>query len=79
MTLGGDTERLTVYLDPDLHQALRIKSLHNRRSMSYIVNEAVRLILQEDEMDLSAFSERVHEPVISYEELLADLKEHGKL
>ncbi len=47
--------------------------------MSYIVNEAVRLILQEDEMDLSAFSERAHEPVLSYEALLADLKEHGKL
>ena len=71
--------RLTVYLDPDLHQALRVKSLHNRRSMSYIVNEAVRLILQEDEMDLAAFSERSHEPVMSYEDLLADLKEHGKI
>ncbi len=77
--MGGDMERLTVYLDADLHQALRVKSLHNRRSMSYIVNEAVRLVLQEDEMDLAAFSERAHEPVMSYEELLANLKEHGKL
>ena len=81
MTVHGDrgAERLTVYLDPDLHQALRVKSLHSRRSMSYMVNEAIRLILQEDEMDLAAFSERANEPVMSYEDLLADLKAHGKI
>ncbi len=77
--MSGDMKRLTVYLDAGLLEALRVKSLHSRRSMSSIVNEAVRLVLQEDELDLAAFRERAHEPVMSYEDLLANLKEHGKL
>jgi len=47
--------------------------------MSDLVNEAVRRVLQEDQEDLAAFEERVQEPLLSYEELLKDLKKHGKL
>ncbi len=71
--------RSIVYFDPDLHRALRLKSAHTRRSMSDLVNEAVRRALQEDQQDLSAFEERVNEPLLSYERLLKDLKKHGKL
>ncbi len=71
--------RSTVCFDPDLHWALRLKSAHTRRSMSDLVNEAVRRALQEDQQDLSAFEERVNEPLLSYERLLKDLKKHGKL
>jgi hypothetical protein len=47
--------------------------------VSEVVNEAVRIALREDQEDLSVFEERVNEPTISYEELLQDLKSHGKL
>jgi len=60
-------------------RALRIKAVHARRSMSDLVNEAVRRALQEDQEDLAAFEERVKEPLLTYEELLKDLKKHGKL
>jgi plasmid stability protein len=71
--------RATVYFDSDLHRALRLKAAHSRRSVSEIVNEAVRQALQEDQEDLAAFEERASEPSSSYEELLADLKTHGKI
>ena len=71
--------RSTIYFEPDLHRALRIKAAHMQRSLSRLVNEAVRQALQEDQEDLEAFDERVKEPLISYEELLKDLKKHGKI
>jgi hypothetical protein len=71
--------RSTIYFEPELHRALRIKAAHTNSSLSNLVNEAVRQALQEDQQDLAAFDERVNEPIISYEELLKDLKKHGKI
>ena len=73
------TKRATVYFEPALHQAIRMKAAHTNRSVSEIVNDAVRLALREDQEDLAAFEDRVAEPVISYEALLKDLKAHGKI
>ncbi len=73
------TKRSTVYFEPALHRALRIKAAHSQRTLSEIVNDAVRLALREDEVDLAAFEERAHEPILTYEELLKDLKAHGKI
>jgi len=73
------SKRATVYFQPELHKAIRLKAAHTNRSVSDIVNDAVRLALREDHEDLRAFEDRVAEPVISYEALLKDLKAHGKL
>jgi len=73
------SKRSTVYFEPDIHQALRMKAATARFSVSEVVNEAVRIALREDREDLGAFEERANEPTISYEELLKDLKLHGKL
>jgi hypothetical protein len=73
------TKRSTIYFDAQLHAALRLKAVHSDRSVSEIVNDAVRASLAEDSEDLAAFEDRVAEPTLSYEELLADLKTHGKL
>lgn len=73
------SKRSTVYFEPDIHHALRIKAANSHRSVSEVVNEAVRMALREDQEDLSAFEERANEPNLSYEELLKDLKSHGKL
>lgn len=74
-----EPRRSTIYFDPDLHRALRLKAATTQRSLSDLVNDAVREALREDESDLAAFEERAAEPTMSYEELLADLKAHGKL
>jgi hypothetical protein len=73
------SKRSTVYFDPQLHAALRLKVAHTNRSLSDLVNEAVRAALAEDQEDLAAFEERVAEPTLSYEALLDDLKANGKL
>lgn len=73
------SKRSTVYFEPEIHQALRIKAATMHTSVSEVVNEAVRLALREDQEDLSVFEERANESTLSYEELLKDLKSHGKL
>lgn len=70
--------RSTIYFDPDLHAALRVRAAHSNCSISDIVNDAVRAVLAEDQEDLAAFEDRVAEPTISYEALLDDLEAHGK-
>ena len=77
--MSGLSKLSTVYFEPEIHQALRVKAASAHLSVSEVVNEAVRLLMQEDQEDLNAFSERVDEPEISYETLLNDLKKHGKI
>ena len=72
-------KRATIYLEPELHTALKVKAAHTQRSMSALVNDAVRAALREDQEDLEAFAERAAEPTISYEALLGDLKRSGKI
>ena len=72
-------KRSTIYFDPELHKALRMKAASTGRSVSELVNEAVREVLREDREDLAAFAERAAEPTITYEALLEDLKAHGKI
>jgi hypothetical protein len=71
--------RSTIYFDPNLHHALRIKAANTQRTVSELVNDAVREALREDQEDLAAFDERRDETTISYEELLKDLKANGKI
>ena len=72
-------KRATVYFDPDLHQALRVKSAISSRSVSEIVNDAVRRSLAEDATDLAAFEERAKEPSLDFEAVVASLRKRGKI
>jgi len=73
------SKRSTIYLDPALHQALKIKSLETSRSMSEIINDAVKEALSEDAEDLAVFDERQDDPLISYEEMVKRLKKDGRI
>ncbi len=73
------SKRATIYLEPDLHKALRLKSVETSRSMSEVVNEAVREALKEDAADLAAFQERQDEPTLSFEEFVKELRRNGKI
>ncbi len=77
--MSEPVKRSTVYFRPDLHRALRIKAADTQRTVSDLVNDAVRMALCEDQEDLAAFVERQAEPVMTYEDLLRDLKSHGKI
>ena len=73
------SKRSTIYFETAIHQALKIKAATTQQSVSEVVNEAVRVALREDQEDLNAFTQRADEPTLSYEELLEDLKSHGKI
>ncbi|MBU4035836.1 MAG: CopG family transcriptional regulator [Proteobacteria bacterium] len=73
------SKRSTIYLDSALHQALRIKSIETSRSMSELINEAVKQALSEDAEDILTFEERANEPVISYEQMVKRLKKDGRI
>jgi plasmid stability protein len=71
--------RATIYLDADLHRALRVKAAETDKSISDLVNAAVRLNLAEDAEDLAAFRTRAKEPNLDLERVLSDLRRRGKL
>lgn len=73
------TKRSTIYFDPLLHKALRLKAVETDLSVSALVNRAVRELLSEDAEDLAAFEERGGEPSVAFEDLLKDLKRSGKI
>lgn len=75
--MTAEPKRTTVYFDPDLHKALRLKSIETSKSVSELVNEAVREALAEDAEDLAAFDERAKEPLIGYEDMVKRLKKDG--
>lgn len=74
-----NTKRTTVYLDSDLHHALRIKAAETENSMSELVSEAVKLALAEDAADIAAFDERRKEPSLVFDDVLKRLKADGKI
>jgi len=73
------TRRATVYLDAELHRSLRVKAAQTERTVSDLVNEAIKLSLAEDLLDVSAFEERAAEPNIPFERVLKNLRASGKI
>lgn len=71
--------RSTIYFDPAIHKALRLKAVETSRSVSDLVNEAVKEALSEDADDLDAFETRISEPLVSYEEMVRKLREDGRI
>ena len=77
--MGELSKRSTVYFEENLHQALKIKAAISHQSVSEMVNEAVRHLLNEDQEDILSFNQRASESVVSYETLLDELKADGKI
>ena len=77
--MSAGARRATVYFDPHLHKALRVKAAQMERSLSDLVNDAVRRILSEDAEDLEAFAGRAKEPNLAFEDVLRNLRKRGKL
>ena len=66
-------------MDSELHRALRMKAAETSSSISEIVNNAVKLALAEDAEDMAAFGERAQEPLVSFEDVLKELKRNGRI
>lgn len=72
-------KRATVYFEPEIHRALRLKAAATDRSISDMVNDAVKLALAEDADDLAAFEERAHEKSVDFETVVRSLRRRGKI
>ncbi|MCK6530393.1 ribbon-helix-helix protein, CopG family [Myxococcota bacterium] len=75
----AEPQRTTVYLDPELHRALRLKAAETDSNVSALVNQAVRAALADDLEDLQALEDRKAEPSRRFEEFLRDLRDDGLL
>ncbi len=73
------TKRSTIYFDPDLYKALKIKAVQHDKSLSELINQAIRWSLAEDAEDLTAFEQRKNEPNLDFEKVLKDLRSRGKI
>lgn len=71
------TTRTTIYLDPKIHRALKLKAIQASVSVSELIGDAIRQSLNEDAIDLQKIEDRVSEPVVSYESVLKELKKDG--
>lgn len=72
-------KRATIYFEPGVHKALRLKAVQTEQSISDLVNVAVRQSLEEDTEDLQAFETRKKEPSLLFESVVKDLKRRGNL
>jgi hypothetical protein len=75
----GSPRRATVYFEPEVHRALRLRAAANDRSISEIASEAVKTSLAEDGEDLEAFDRRRNERSVSFENFVRDMKRRGRL
>ncbi|WP_235506292.1 CopG family transcriptional regulator [Desulfatitalea tepidiphila] len=72
-------KRATVYFDPNIHKALKLKSIETSKSISELVNEAVKSALAEDAEDIIAFEDRADEPLIGFSDMVKRLKKDGRI
>jgi hypothetical protein len=77
--MATPAKRATIYLDPQIHKALKLKALETSRSVSDLVNQAVREALAEDAEDLAAFEQRADDHLVSYDEMVRRLKKDGRI
>ena len=77
--MSTQAKRATIYFDPDLHKALKLKALETSRSITDLVNQAVKEALSEDVEDILAFEERKNETLISYDQMVKKLRKDGRI
>jgi len=75
----SDARRVTVYFEPNVHRALKLKAAASDRSVSEMVNDAVRATLAEDAEDLEAFEARAHEPERAFEDFVKSMRRSGRI
>jgi hypothetical protein len=77
--MKNPNKRITVYLNPEFHRALKVKAAETEYSVSDLVNSAVKHALLEDAIDLEAFDKRAGEPLLDFGTVVKALKRDGKL
>lgn len=79
MPTAEKSTRSTVYLDPELHRALKLQAAETSTNVSELINGAIREALRQDREDLAAFDERKTEPTLSFGQMLKRLNLDGQV
>ncbi len=79
MAVSEKPKRSTVYLEPELHRALKVQAAETSTNVSELINAAVREALRCDREDLADFAERSDESTITFEELVKRLDLDGQI
>jgi len=74
-----DHRRTTIYFSTDIFKALRMKAAATDRSISEVVDAAVKDSLAEDAIDFDAFTLLRDEPVTSFNSFVSGLRRRGVL
>ncbi|MHB8095849.1 MAG: CopG family transcriptional regulator [Candidatus Aminicenantales bacterium] len=77
--MAESNKKVTVYMKPEFHRALRVKAAETDLSVSDLINDAVRNAMIEDSFDLESFEARAMEPSVAFEDVLKKLKRDGKI
>lgn len=75
----SSSRRTTIYLEPEVHQALRLKAVSTEQSISEMVNATLKRALVEDAEDLEGFVQRRSEKSVPFEDFVMELRRRGKL
>jgi hypothetical protein len=73
------TKRATVYFEPKIHRLLKVKAAETSSSISEIINRLLNQEFLEDAEDIKVFESRAKEPAVTYESLLKELKDEGRI
>jgi hypothetical protein len=73
------TKRATIYFEPNLHRLLKVKAAETSSSISEIINRLLKQEFLEDADDIKSFESRAKEPTVTYESLLKELKDEGRI
>jgi len=71
--MATPAKRATAYFELAIHKALKLISIETYRSIYEFVNVAVKKALSNDADDITAFEERVKEPLISFSNMVKRL------
>jgi hypothetical protein len=75
----NNPKRATVYFEAEVHKALRLRAATSDRSISDVVNDAVKISLAEDAEDLASFNSRKREKSEPFDVFVQGMKRRGLL
>jgi hypothetical protein len=75
----GNCSRATVYFEPEIHKALRLRAAESGLPISQLVNEALRQKFADEAADLDAFLLQQEERHVSFEHFICDLRRRGRI
>ncbi len=73
----GARKKTTVYLEPEILKAAKIRAVEAEESLAEYLRKAVVAQLSEDYEDIETFKAREKEPNVSFEKMMAGLKKRG--